>query len=462
MLVPKKVSELIGVDYTVVNGDDLFYFVTANTGDYTSYSITFADIFLATNVLGTAIFCNNTITISNNYIDIVGDIDLDGDLDISEDMTINQSLSTNTLTANTITTQTLTINSSINVCNSFFYSNSSNTNLANTLFLSNQTLRIANSTSIDCGINRVKNVSDPVENLDALNLLYFNEHVFNCTGALVTFPTNNEPRGWLASNGQTVSRSTYQDLWQFANSSGYLASSEATKTNVEFGPGNGSTTFSLPNISCCSATATSNSSFDYINIMLVIDVSGSMEGEKLTNAKTAAKNLIQEYENNVSDVRAIVVEFSTDTANSAWIDQSNANTYIDSMPTIAMSGTYYDQSLIKAMDVFVTSGKLSGNIKNVCYFLSDGNPEPSSSIPTDTEIQTWLDFLIDNEIDTYAIGIGSGISLTYLNPIAYDGINNSDRDGEIVTNPENLSDSLISTVNYEYSYSYSIPSYIKT
>jgi len=454
----RKVSELDSANTHVIDGDDIFYFVRNVDMVYESFNITLSDTFLSTTYLDDAWFCSDTLIVSDTEVNAIANTVLNGSMVIDGNVSSNACYGNNYI-IDTCNTNTLTATSNTSFPGVEITANNIGFNSFLDIYENN--LNIEESVDIDCGINRVGNVSDPIEDLDALNLLYFNEHVFNCTGALVTFPTNNQPRGWLSCNGQIVSRSTYNDLWQFANSSGYLASSEAAKTNVEFGPGNGSTTFSLPNISCCSATATSNSSFDYINIMLVIDVSGSMQGEKLTNAKIAAKNLIQEYENNVSDVRAIVVEFSTDTANSAWIDQSNANTYIDSMPTIAMSGTYYDQSLIKAMDVFVTSGKLSGNIKNVCYFLSDGNPT-SSSIPTDTEIQTWLDFLIDNEIDTYAIGIGSGISLTYLNPIAYDGINNSDRDGEIVTNPENLSDSLISTVNYEYSYSYSIPSYIKT
>lgn len=58
----------------------------------------------------------------------------------------------------------------------------------------------------------------------------------------------NPPTGWLRLNGQSLSRASYANLWAHAQSSGMLASSEAAKTHGQFGPGNGSTTFTLPNL----------------------------------------------------------------------------------------------------------------------------------------------------------------------------------------------------------------------
>ncbi|HXG79705.1 MAG TPA: DUF2793 domain-containing protein [Methyloceanibacter sp.] len=52
----------------------------------------------------------------------------------------------------------------------------------------------------------------------------------------------------LVCDGAAVSRTTYADLWAFAQSSGNLAASEGAKQQGQFGPGNGSTTFTLPNL----------------------------------------------------------------------------------------------------------------------------------------------------------------------------------------------------------------------
>ena len=68
------------------------------------------------------------------------------------------------------------------------------------------------------------------------------------TGVILPLTSLVVPTGWLVVNGQTVSRSTYAALWAHAQASGMLAASEGVKTHGQFGPGNGTTTFSLPNL----------------------------------------------------------------------------------------------------------------------------------------------------------------------------------------------------------------------
>ncbi|RTR01933.1 phage tail protein [Halomonas nitroreducens] len=65
-------------------------------------------------------------------------------------------------------------------------------------------------------------------------------------GAVMGFPCTTAPAGWLKLNGAELSRSAYADLWAFAQASGNLAGSEAGKDPLQFGPGDGSTTFTLP------------------------------------------------------------------------------------------------------------------------------------------------------------------------------------------------------------------------
>jgi len=66
------------------------------------------------------------------------------------------------------------------------------------------------------------------------------------TGAIVQFPTATAPAGYLAAAGQLVSRATYSALWAFAQSSGNISATDAAWQVGQFSPGDGSTTFRLP------------------------------------------------------------------------------------------------------------------------------------------------------------------------------------------------------------------------
>jgi microcystin-dependent protein len=65
-------------------------------------------------------------------------------------------------------------------------------------------------------------------------------------GAVQFFAGSAAPTGWLKANGATISRTTYPFLWAYAQASGNLAASEGAKAAGQFGPGNGTSTFSLP------------------------------------------------------------------------------------------------------------------------------------------------------------------------------------------------------------------------
>ena len=67
------------------------------------------------------------------------------------------------------------------------------------------------------------------------------------TGAVVTFPTPTAPAGWQAADGSLLSRTgATAALWAFAQASGVMAASDAAWTNGGFSPGDGSTTFRIP------------------------------------------------------------------------------------------------------------------------------------------------------------------------------------------------------------------------
>ena len=67
-------------------------------------------------------------------------------------------------------------------------------------------------------------------------------------GALFPFTGNTAPAGFVAAQGQLLSREGYADLWAFAQASGNLAASDGAWTKGQFSPGDGSTTFRVPDL----------------------------------------------------------------------------------------------------------------------------------------------------------------------------------------------------------------------
>ena len=68
------------------------------------------------------------------------------------------------------------------------------------------------------------------------------------TGAIMPLTGTTVPAGYVRANGVSLLRATFPNLWTFAQSSGNLAASEGVKTAGQYGPGDGSTTFTLPNL----------------------------------------------------------------------------------------------------------------------------------------------------------------------------------------------------------------------
>ncbi len=67
-------------------------------------------------------------------------------------------------------------------------------------------------------------------------------------GEFFWWPGDTPPSYALEWDGSAVSRTTYARLWAWVQSSGNLAASEGAKLDGEFGPGDGSTTFTLPDL----------------------------------------------------------------------------------------------------------------------------------------------------------------------------------------------------------------------
>lgn len=68
------------------------------------------------------------------------------------------------------------------------------------------------------------------------------------SGAVGFFPATAPPAGYLKLNGALLSRTTYANLWAYAQTSGNMASSDGAWTRGQFSPGDGSTTFRIPDL----------------------------------------------------------------------------------------------------------------------------------------------------------------------------------------------------------------------
>ena len=184
------------------------------------------------------------------------------------------------------------------------------------------------------------------------------------------------------------------------------------------------------------ATPASNSgqsAFPDTNLLITLDLSGSMDEAsgtggltKLELAKQAILNLIQQYDS-LGHVKVELVTFSSDATNASggWIDLNDPAAKAALVNTIlnlsAGGNTNYDAALLTDMAAFATSGKLdTPGVQNVAYFLSDGDPTANQDWPQVSgtlnqngiqpgEENFWINnFLKTNHIDSFALGMGSG------------------------------------------------------
>lgn len=70
------------------------------------------------------------------------------------------------------------------------------------------------------------------------------------TGVMQPYTISSEipPDGWVFANGQTLSRATFSNLWAAVQGGNNLAATQEAKQHGQYGPGDGSTTFTLPNL----------------------------------------------------------------------------------------------------------------------------------------------------------------------------------------------------------------------
>src|SRR5690606_30731101 len=86
----------------------------------------------------------------------------------------------------------------------------------------------------------------------------------------------------------------------------------------------------------------------------------------------------------------------------------------------AGGNTDYDDATALAATAFPNWPEETGTQKNIVYFLSDGEPNPSSGALNSTEQQAWQDALASKNVEAIAVGIGDGITnTTELGKVAF-------------------------------------------
>ena len=200
------------------------------------------------------------------------------------------------------------------------------------------------------------------------------------------------------------------------------------------------------------------------NLMIVLDVSGSMTSSadfggynRIEAAKLAILELLEQYES-MGEVKVRLVTFAAGaTASSGgWMTVEAAKAAVLAIGTPS-GNTNYDAALTTAMDAWDTAGKLTTDVQNVSYFLSDGEPNrPTNSVGIDAaEEAAWVDFLNANKIESFALGMGPAAQVTsggapganndYLDAIAYDGSSGTNTNAIAVDNFADLAAVLADT-----------------
>ena len=198
------------------------------------------------------------------------------------------------------------------------------------------------------------------------------------------------------------------------------------------------------------------------NLMVIMDISGSMdepsgmEGlDKLQAAIASVKELIEQYDA-LGQVKVRIVTFSTnaDDAGDVWMTVDQARAFLNNL--LDNDGlTNYDAALDAAIAAYPRGSterppERSSAGRTCSYFLSDGNPnQPEGDAGINgAEETTWINFLKANDINSFALGFGEpgDVNQSAIDPIAYNGKAETNSNGQVITDLNLLTATLVSTI----------------
>jgi large repetitive protein len=181
----------------------------------------------------------------------------------------------------------------------------------------------------------------------------------------------------------------------------------------------------LPSASGASATITETVSVTPVNVVLMLDLSGSMtdkvdtdgNGSKDTTRldllKQSVSNLLASYGSAVAGV--MITTFSDNASTTGWLSATAALSWLASVSN-ANGNTDFDSALASLQSNYTAN---PNGAETVVYFLSDGEATGSdggnSNAISGSEKTSWQNFLQSHsEIsNVYAVGVGTDSHITY-------------------------------------------------
>ncbi|TVQ96397.1 MAG: VWA domain-containing protein [Desulfovibrionales bacterium] len=183
------------------------------------------------------------------------------------------------------------------------------------------------------------------------------------------------------------------------------------------------------------------------NVVLIIDVSGSMWGQRLVDTKKAANDLLDAFAN-VGETAVRVITFSSGASvRGEWMTPDEAKSIVNGLS--AGGGTNFHAALSATMSSFNTG---QGDVYlpgggNHSFFLSDGIPNS----PVGSALQaSWESFLTENQIISNSLGFGGLHNTGPLQPISFDGTTGTDLEPLLEVDSANLSKVVIEQARLDY------------
>ncbi|CDW87242.1 UNKNOWN [Stylonychia lemnae] len=176
-----------------------------------------------------------------------------------------------------------------------------------------------------------------------------------------------------------------------------------------------------------------------VNILFVMDASGSIGRDNFKTQTDFVRNLIQNTKVGEDSYQIGLLLFSNNNQllSDFSADQAALLTALDKI-AYRGGGTYTNAALLEAKRLFTVQSSKRPDSLNIMFVLTDG-------VPTDTIVDSTISSLKALEVQRYAVGIGSGIDQDVLMLIS--GDNNQDKSRVYQVTDFNKLKSLINSIN---------------
>ena len=155
------------------------------------------------------------------------------------------------------------------------------------------------------------------------------------------------------------------------------------------------------------------------NLLIVFDRSGSMDADpgvdgfshRIDLVRAAVSRMLTQLDSS-GELNIKIVAFNTRASSTDWF--TGADAIADATAFLAgltaSDCTSYRSAINEVIDSYGTPpGEASDGFRNLSFFLTDGNPNPGRGL-TDQNISDYQDFVDENDLTSYAVGVGNGVT----------------------------------------------------